>query len=374
MINRLHFTLLIGPVVAVPAPPPVVEAFTGAQVTVTAGQRSGFQLTFALSRRSLLSTTLIPAGYFDPGIRVILVVTVNGVPTPIIDGLVTRQEVGVSDQIGQSVLTVTGEDVSVAMDLVKIKGIPQPPLPAAGRVALIIAMYSILGLVPVVIPELFPDIPIPTDRIESVQGTHLEYINNLAKKNGYVFYVEPGPVPGMNIAYWGPEIRVGVPQPALNVDFDSRSNVTSLNFSYDGLQRATYIATIQERLSKAPIPVPLPPIDPLRPPLAIKPAPTLRVEMLDDTAKMTPVEALANAVARASESADAVTGQGQLDVLRYGHVLRARGLVGVRGAGPAYDGLYYVKSVTHSIKRGEYTQSFTLSRNGLIPLTPVVMP
>jgi len=51
-------------------------------------------------------------------------------------------------------------------------------------------------------------------------------------------------------------------------------------------------------------------------------------------------------------------------------VLQARRLVGVRGAGPSFDGLYYVKSVTHNIKRGEYKQSFTLSRNGLISTLP----
>ncbi len=38
---------------------------------------------------------------------------------------------------------------------------------------------------------------------------------------GYVFYVEPGPAPGTNIAYFGPEIKVGIPQPALNVDMDA---------------------------------------------------------------------------------------------------------------------------------------------------------
>jgi hypothetical protein len=48
--------------------------------------------------------------------------------------------------------------------------------------------------------------------------------------------------------------------------------------------------------------------------------------------------------------------------------------VGVRGAGPTYDGLYYVDSVTHNIKPGEYKQSFTLSRDGLISSTPVVPP
>ena len=42
------------------------------------------------------------------------------------------------------------------------------------------------------------------------------------------------------------------------------------------------------------------------------------------------------------------------------------GGVGVRGAGTAFDGLHYVSSVTHTIKRGEYKQSFELVRNGLI--------
>ena len=55
-------------------------------------------------------------------------------------------------------------------------------------------------------------------------------------------------------------------------------------------------------------------------------------------------------LAKAAQSAEAVTGKGELDVLRYGSVLKARQLVGVRGAGPAFDGLYYVKSVTHKIK------------------------
>ena len=73
-------------------------------------------------------------------------------------------------------------------------------------------------------------------------------------------------------------------------------------------------------------------------------------------------------------SANAITCNGSLDVLRYGHVLRARMLVGVRGAGLAYDGLYYTDTVTHSIKRGAYKQNFTLSRDGMISNTPRVIP
>jgi hypothetical protein len=67
-----------------------------------------------------------------------------------------------------------------------------------------------------------------------------------------------------------------------------------------------------------------------------------------------------------------VTGRGELNVVRYGNVLKPRGLVGVRGVGMAFDGLHYVKSVTHKIKRGEYKQSFQLSRNGLISTLPRV--
>jgi hypothetical protein len=34
--------------------------------------------------------------------------------------------------------------------------------------------------------------------------------------------------------------------------------------------------------------------------------------------------------------------------------------------------LHYVTSVTHQIKRGEYKQNFSLSRNGLISTLPEV--
>ena len=53
-------------------------------------------------------------------------------------------------------------------------------------------------------------------------------------------------------------------------------------------------------------------------------------------------------------------------------MLKAAQLVGVRGAGLAYDGLYFVKSVTHNIKRGEYKQTFSLSRNGFVPFSQEV--
>jgi hypothetical protein len=70
-------------------------------------------------------------------------------------------------------------------------------------------------------------------------------------------------------------------------------------------------------------------------------------------------------MAAIGRSREAVSCDGSLDVTRYGGILKARQLVAVRGSRPLFDGLYYVKSVKHKIKRGEYKQDFTLTRDGL---------
>jgi hypothetical protein len=372
VIDRIQLNLLAGPTLPVPVGSSVIQAIKSVQVTVSSGQRSGFQIVLANSRRSPLSTTLIPAGLLDPGIRVIVIVTANGIPNVLMDGIITRQEAGFSNEIGQSAVTLTGEDLSVLMDLEKRQGVIFPPMPAVGQVVWILKNYLLHGIAPAPVPELFPDVPIPTDRIKGQDGTDYEFVQKLAKDNGYVFYLVPGPIPGFSLAYWGPELRVGIPQPALSVDMDAMTNVDSLSFSFDGLQGKQVVVRVQEPITKLSIDIPLPDVSLLSPPLSLRPAPRLKIEPLAGSAKENPILAIAKGLGKVAESADAVTGTGQLNVLRYGRILSARGLVGVRGAGVAYDGLYYVKSVTHNIKDGEYTQSFSLARNGLISMTPAV--
>ncbi|WP_406835054.1 hypothetical protein ACICHK_01035 [Streptomyces sp. AHU1] len=370
----IHLTLLMGPRIPVPVPAPVTDALLSAQVTVASGQRSGFQLAFDLSKAGLINTTLLPAGFFDPKVRVVLAATVQGTVTVLMDGVLIRQEVGVSNQPGQSTLTVTGEDLTVLMDLEERAAVPYPAMGPAARVAAIISQYAQYGITPLVIPELVPQTPMPTRRIDFQKGTDLAYVTDLAKANGYVFYLDPGPLPGMSRAYWGPEVRLGVPQHALNVNMDALSNVDQLTFAFDGTAREEPEARVQIPATRVSAVLPVPEVSVLRPPLALKPAPALKKKVIADTAKKDPGQVVAETLAKAAESADAVTGSGQLDVVRYGHVLRPRELVGVRGAGLTYDGLYFVKSVTHNLQRGAYTQNFTLAREGLIPLTPAVVP
>jgi hypothetical protein len=124
---------------------------------------------------------------------------------------------------------------------------------------------------------------------------------------------------------------------------------------------------IQHELTKVPVPIPIPSdLSPLSPPLGAVSGFPQHIEPLLGCAKMTVPQAIMVGMAAAVRSAEIVTGTGTLDVLRYGRTLKARKLVGVRGAGEAFDGLHYVKSVSHHIRRGEYKQSFTLVRNGLL--------
>ena len=372
MLKGIYLTLMIGPVVPLPVPKVMLDALTDVQVTTAAGTPSGFSLSFTLNNRSPLHTVLLVAGGQTPLMRVIIVVTINGAANVLMDGVMTNHQVSPGSKPGESTLTITGEDLTKVMSLIDFSGLPYPAMPPEVRVALIVAKYAMFGMIPLVIPSLFTDLPIPVERIPIHQGKDLEYIQQLAEDVGYVFYIDPGPVPGTNVAYWGPEIKVGVPQPALNYDMDSHTNVESLSFTFDGANTTLPIVFIQNSLTKIPIPIPIPKLNPLQPPLGLIPAPITNVTVLKETAKLSPMAAIGKGLAVASRSADAVSGSGSLDVVRYGRLLKARQLVGVRGVGTAFDGLYYVKSVTTKLKQGELKQSFQLTRNGLVSITPKV--
>lgn len=373
MYSGVHLTLMIGPAVPVPVPRSVLDALVSAQVTTTAGDKSVFQLTFNVSTRSPLHTIfLLTGGSMLPIVRVILIVTFRGTPHVLIDGVITHQQVSPGTEPGNSVLTVSGDDLTTVMNQIDFSGIPYPCMPAEARVALIVAKYAFLGVVPMVIPSIMMDIPIPTDRIPRHQGTDLAYVQSLAEEVGYTFYLEPGPSPGMSVAYWGPEIKVGVPQHALNTNMDAHTNVESMSFSFDTESKVLPILMIQMKETKAPIPIPIPDITPLSPPLGAVPPFPKKFQFISGTTPLGVIRAAAVGLAKAARSSDAVTCTGSLNVARYGDILKARKLVGVRGAGLAFDGLYYVKSVTHSLKRGEYKQNFTLARNGLISTVPQV--
>ena len=188
----IQLTLLVGPLVPLPVPRVVLDALQSVEVRTAAGSASGFQLTFTITARSPLNTIFLLAagtntGMATPPLRVLLILTMNGSAQPLFDGVMTHVEVQPGGRGQAGTLTVTGEDVTKAMDMQDFSGLPFPAVPVEGRVALLCAKYAPFGLIPMVIPVLFPDVQIPIDKIPAQKGTDLAYIQELARQVGAVY-------------------------------------------------------------------------------------------------------------------------------------------------------------------------------------------
>lgn len=372
-------TVLIGQTVPLPAPPSLMQALHSVTVEHKDEGRSGFQMVFRCGRNELTGLfdyDLVANPLLAPNSRVILVVTLGAVPQVLFDGIITNQQLQPGDQPGATTFTVTGEDVSVVMDREE-RSVEHPAQPEMVIALAIIARYAQYGLVPEVYPPPAVDVPVPTERTPTQNGTDLAFLNEMAQRFGYVFYVIPGPVPGTNRAYWGPPTRAGAPQRALSCNMGPGTNVRTMDFQYDALATTLVAGQVHDRLTNQALPVQT--FAATRAPLAALPAAVANLSALSTRILRESGLSFAQAQARAQGQTDAstdntVTVTGEMDAAHYGTVLQARALVGVRGVGFNYDGLYYVKSVTHAIAPGSYLQKFTLTRDGLGSLIPAVTP
>lgn len=405
MLLGVHMTLLIGPTLAVPAPITLTEQLASVEVTQTDSGRSGFQLTFHAGRSGpwdLADQRLLLNPLLRPFNRVVVVVLFGLTPTVLIDGFITQTDLVPSETPGGSTLVVTGEDVSLMMSLNELAF--QWPMPEVAQVQAILAKYPLLGFAPgQIVPPLVPDPTLPTRELPTQNGSDYAYLQELAAAHGYVFYVRPGPVPNTNIPYWGPPVpldavALAATQPALSVNMGPQTNVASVSFSYNALAPEMVVGATVEPNTGVPIPVIMPAlatdvplalvpaavnqagmtrISQFGPPLAIEHRPALEEERgtAREAAGLSVAQAYERARARVNDAArNAVVASGELDGLRYGAALTARSVVGLRGAGFTNDGLYFVSSVTHSIAKGSYAQRFSLKREGVGPIVPVVRP
>jgi hypothetical protein len=362
-----------------PAPAAAVEALQSVEVTHTGEGRSGFQLSFGLERSGpggLLDYSLLKTARLEPFQRILLTVTLGAFPPCVLmDGIITHHQVAPGDASGGGILTVTGEDLSILMDLEE-KRVQYPGQSEAVRVEHLLGRYRQYGVIPKVIPPRSLEVPLVPESTPGQQGTDLDYLVELAERFGYLFHVTPGPVPLQNTAYWGPKESLGRPQKALSMNMGPDTNVLSLSFQNDALAPTLVEGAVQDGRSNEILPIKT--VAGTRPPLSSSPSllahrGNLRKKWFDQSG-LTVAQAFARAQAMTDASADTITAEGELDVLRYESLLRPHGLVGLRGAGYSYDGLYYVRRVTHSIRRGEYRQRFTLTRDGVGSLVPMVKP
>jgi len=371
----LYLTLLIGENVPAPAPEELMQAVQKVEVTVT-NETSGFQIVFSAGRNSSAEASEY-ALLDNPSIklfnRIIIMVSFGVDPKVLIDGIILNHQFNPSREPGKTTFTITGLDLSVMMDFKK----ERKPFPNSGHadiVEQILKNYTKYGLEAKIIPPDSPGTPMENNSIPAQLLTDLQYIRKLAglhelagKK--YVFYIEPT-VSGEGIAYWGPPDYKGPAQGPLSFNMDEFTNVNSLNFGMDALKQSTLEGPVQNPEDGKTVDVKSPPPNSDEK-LAKKPI----TDFIDTTKQIvndmrggsgiSVEEAINKAKVEKSKSSEAVTLTGELDTLRYGDVLKARHLVALRGVGQSYNGLYYVKKVTHTITKGSYKQNFTLTREGL---------
>lgn len=356
----VRLRLLIGAEELRPAPYTVMESFVSLEARNTDRGRDTFDMTFTLGKDSLIDYGLLLNGFFDPPNRIVIAVLFGVLLETLIDGVITNHQVVPSNRPGESSLKITGEDISLMLDR-KERSDTHPNQSDSVIVGNLLKNYAKYGIEPEVTPT--SDTPSDVNRVPSQQGTDLAYINRLAQRNGFVFYIEPTVVPGRSRAFWGKDNRLGAPQPELSMNMGPETNIDSpVNFHFNALGPVTTEVTILDPFTKTPITIPAP--SGFRPPLASRPAGSLRQTIARGVVNLDPVQAALRALSSATESSDAVTVSGQIDAVRYGRVLRARRLVKMRGVGGSYNGNYYVREVTHRIQRGEYEQSFKLTREG----------
>ena len=307
----IRLVLLLGSTVPLPASADVMNALADVEVTNDSGAGDGFQLKFLCGRSSLGDYDLIQNGTFAPMTRVIIGVVFGVVPEVLIDGVITHSQFSPGTIPGQAMLTVTGKDLTAAMDL-EDKNASYENQADFIIVTSVLANYAQYGLIPSPTPT--SDFPIMTDRIPQQQETDLKFIQRLATRNGFVFYLEPVTF-GVNTAYWGPQNRLGIPQPALTVDQGSATNVKSLNFANDALAPVGTRGVFVEPFTKMSIPIPSLPSLKI-PPLVSSPATAYRTNLQRDTANQNAATAATRLLATTTNAPDAATAEGEADGVR----------------------------------------------------------
>lgn len=379
-ISSIRLALWIGPGIPGPAPSELMRALRAVEVTQTDTAPCGFQLTFQTELAPRSDFAVVQNNLLRPFSRVLVQVIVDGDPSTLIDGFITHQQYLPSNGPDLSTFVVTGEDVSVKMDL-SAESEEYPSMSDPEIVTTVLAKWLALGVFPRIVPT--PVNLTPFSYVPQQSGTDRAFLQELAQRNGNVFYVTPGFVPFQNTAYWGPPPRIGVPSAVLNVAVGAAATVQSVQAQYDVLAPVSTLGYAMETTADPYEPQPVITVGSTRvPPLAARPALTreavaaqeIRLRLWPQTpeeAGLDPTTANAWAQAQTNLSTDAVVSVGcEVSPLRVGQVLQAPDIVGLRGTGDDYDGLYYLKSASHRISlysegQWDYTQSLVLTREGV---------
>lgn len=245
----VRLSVLAGPTIPLPLPEPVMSRLRSVKVTETDTERSVFTLVFDAGRSGPLAAFDVPllaGGAVAPGVRVAVMVWFGAWPSVLMDGVVSDIRLAPGDGPGAATLTVTGDDVSVLLDRSAVDRQHVTPTDYLTVLA-VLAPYIAQGVIPLVVPPLDLDARLPIEGATTQHESDLRFVTMLAERHGYVAYTIPGPAPGTSTFYWGPPVRLGVPQPALSIDLGADTNVsTPPTFRADATAPVTATGSVQD--------------------------------------------------------------------------------------------------------------------------------
>lgn len=278
----------------------------------------------------------------------------------LISGYITHVNPSFDPDPSQCTLEIWGMDGSVLMDREeKLKDWPNKKDSDIAS-----EIFSLYGFT----PEIEDTEVIHDEAVSTIiqRETDIQFLKRLALRNGFECYVE-----GATGYFRKPQVDA-TPQPVLAAHFGDETNLNRFSIEVNALTPANTSMLQVDRANK---------------------------EVLDATAESSQQTALgdidaAGLLAAGMEPGHVyigmnvatgnpemaalcqglyhegewfVTGEGEIDANQYGHVLKPRGTVTIKGTGETHSGVYYVTHVTHSFTAEGYTQSFRVKRNAIMP-------
>jgi phage protein D len=278
----------------------------------------------------------------------------------LIDGYITQLQPAFDPDPARCTLEIWGMDRSVLLDRQeKLKAWPNKK-----DSDIAIEIFNAYALT----PQSEDTEVIHDEAISTIiqRESDMQFLRRLAARNGFECYVA-----GTTGYFRSPQLTA-TPQPVLAVHFGDETNVGQLTFEVDALLPASVTMQQIDRLSKEVRSVT---VNASQQPalgqtdvtglLATGIDPGLIVVGQTAATGLPEMTALCQGLYHQAEWF--VTGEGEIQGNNYGHALKPRGLVTIKGVGERYSGVYYVSHVTHTFDSEGYTQHFRVKRNALMP-------
>jgi len=196
--------------------------------------------------------------------------------------------------------------------------------------------------------------------------TDMQFLQRLALRNGFECYL------ASNTAYFRKPRLDDTPQPVLACHFGAETNLSRFSIEVNALTPSNVAMFQVDRLNKEIMDSSVD--TSLQTTLGNTDSPGILAAGMDP-----PKNFIGMNAATGKPEMDAlcqgfyhnaewfVTAEGEIAGNLYGHALKARSTVTIKGVGETHSGIYYVSHVTHSFTPDGYVQYFKVKRNALMP-------